>query len=280
MSKISENIVDQIKKEKVTPRPRWVFVVSNIVLITMLIVTVAMGGVAMSLIYLKLFSLEWNFVTLAGDRGLPHIFEVMPLLWILLLLVLLGAAVWAFERTEGGYRYQPTLVVVAAIFMSMLLGALIYTSRGAEVFENALRNNLPPYEAMEMAKEKKFLNPEQGILVGEFLEKLSEQQISVEDISEKEWTVDLPNQLARDRRLQTLKEGQPILVIGKKTADQTFEAREIKFKRITGGSDLRNKLIRKMMQDKMPKPPLPGDVLGNVQPRLIMQTEIEETVTP
>lgn len=37
MSKISENIVDQIKKEKVTPRPRWVFVTSNIVLITMLI---------------------------------------------------------------------------------------------------------------------------------------------------------------------------------------------------------------------------------------------------
>lgn len=273
MSKISENIVDQIKKEKVTPRPRWVFVTSNIVLITMLIVTVVMGGVAMSLIYLKLFSLEWGFVTFGGDRGLPQIFEVMPLLWILLLVILLIAAVWAFEKTEGGYRYQPTMVVVGAIFMSMLLGAFIYTSRGAELFETLLRNNLPPYEAMEMAKERKFLNPEQGILVGEFSERLSDQQISVEDISENEWTVVLTTPLANDRGVQRLEEGQPILIIGKKTADQTFEAREIKFKRITGGNDMRNKLIRKIIQDKMPKPPLPGDPLGNIPPRFIIETE-------
>lgn len=274
MSKISENIVDQIKKEKVTPRPRWVFVVSNIVLITMLIVTVVMGGIAMSLIYLKLFNLEWGFVTFGGDRGLPRVFEVMPLLWILLLIVLLGASVWTFEKTETGYRYQPTMVVVGAIFMSMLLGAFIYTTRGAEIFETVLRNNLPPYEAMEMAKERKFLNPEQGILVGEFMEKITDQQITVEDISEHQWTVLLTANMANDRGVQRLERGQPILVIGKKTADQTFEAREIKFKRITGGADMRNKLIRKILQDEIEKPPMPGDS------RFVIQTQMQMQSTP
>ncbi len=274
MSKISENIVDQIKKEKVTPRPRWVFVVSNIVLITMLIVTVIMGGIAMSLIYLKLFNLEWGFVTFDGDRGLPKIFEVMPLLWILLLIVLLGASVWTFEKTEAGYRYQPTMLVVGAIFMSMLLGAFIYTTRGAEIFETVLRNILPPYEAMEMAKERKFLNPEQGILVGEFVEKIDDGQITIQDISENEWTVMLTEELSNNRGVQKLEQGQPMLILGKKTADQTFEAKEIKFKRITGGADMRGKIIRKMIQDKMEKQLMPGD------PRFVIQTQMQLQPAP
>lgn len=274
MSKISENIVDQIKKEGVKPRPRWQFVLSNILLVAVLIVTIILGGLAMSLIYLKLFNLEWRFVTFGGEHGLPRFFEVLPLLWIILLLILLGAGVWAFEKTEGGYKYQPTWVVVGAIFMSMLLGGVVYFVNGADLVEDILRANIPPYELMEIAKEQKFLNPDQGILVGRFDELIVPGQLQVIDLLDHDWTVNLNDNLSGRPDVKRLNIGQPIVVFGVKTGDSTFDAKDLKFKQMTGGKQVRDKILdrikdarqNRMQKILMPPPPIMEVRLESVTP--------------
>ncbi|MCC6643342.1 hypothetical protein IT411_01205 [Candidatus Peregrinibacteria bacterium] len=277
MSKISENIVDQIKKEGVKPRPRWQFVISNVLLVAVLIVTILMGGLAMSLIYLKLFNLEWRFVTFGGEHGLPRFFEVLPLLWIILLMILLGVGVWAFEKTESGYKYQPTWVVVGAIFMSMLLGGVVYFVNGADLVEDVLRANIPPYELMEMAKEQKFLNPDEGILVGRFDQIIMPGQLQLIDLLDKDWTVSLAGNLPDRLEVIHLNAGQPIVVFGVRTGDSTFEAKDLKFKQVTGGRQVRDKIIdrikdarqNRMQKILMPAPPILEVHVESLDPRTV-----------
>ncbi len=263
MSKTTKDILGKIKKDGVTPKPKWQFVLINFLLIVAVITAVVIGGLAMSLIFLKIFNLDWEFVSIAGERGLPPVFQVLPLLWIVLLLVVLLLSVWAFEKTEGGYKYSPVWVVVGSIFVSMILAGAFYAANGAEMADDILRATIPAYEKWEDRREGMFHLPEQGGLPGKVLKIESEKMFQLMDLQNHEWEVHVLPQSPAQKKIRELKQGQMIFVVGEKKGEDVFEAKDIRSKRGVPPK-LRDGIKRRMLEDgganfmmQPPRPPKP-----------------------
>jgi hypothetical protein len=231
MNDISKHILEQIKEGGIKPRPRWQFVLARVLLIAALIASIVTGGLVMSLVFLKLGNLDWEYVSMFGERGLPPVFDVLPLIWISLLILVVLLAVFVFEKTDGGYKYSPGWIVLGAMALSLLLAGVIYLSSGAERFEEVMRNGLPFYEEMESRREARFHLPGMGILPGRVLAIQSRTEISLEDLQDQEWQVILVPVAAEHFNMMQLKPGQMIVAVGEKTTDDEFEAREIRLKR-------------------------------------------------
>lgn len=240
MSDISKNILEQIKEEGIKPRPRWQFILISLILIVVLTATVVIGGVAMSLIFLKLFNLEWDLVTVMGEGGRPAILGVLPLIWIVLLVLVLGLAVGVFEKTETGYKYHPILVVMGAILISVLLGAVLYGARGADLFDRVLQENIGAYNELEKRQALQFHLPEVGVLPGRVLEIVSPSIMQLEDLREHVWTVNLPPDLLEKKKFNHIPLNSMVVVRGEKLDDDSFEADDFHLK-----NDLPMRLKRK-----------------------------------
>lgn len=230
MSKHTKDILDKIKESGIKPKPRWQFVFINFLLMVAVITAVVMGGLVMSLIFFKLFNLDWEFVSIAGERGLPPVFEVLPLIWIVLLLLVLVLSVWAFEKTEGGYKYSPVWVVIGSVFVSMLLAAAFYVVNGAETADNILRSTIPAYERWEARREQMFHLPEMGGLPGQVLDVESEFAFQLRDLKNNTWTVKVVPSSPAQRKIGELRVGQMIFAVGEQKEAEVFEAKDLRFK--------------------------------------------------
>jgi hypothetical protein len=233
MSKVSKNIMEQIKDGAIKPRPRWRFVLMNILLIISLALAIVAGGMVMSLVFLQLFNLEWEFVSLGGEHG-PTLVGVLPVIWMLLLIIMLLLSVWVFERMERGYRYHPAWLLLAAIVLSVVLGGILYMTKGAELIEDTLRSSLPPYQELENAREIMFLNPERGLLPGKIIEITLPDGLELEDLRGNVWDISFQPGLADKPAIQKLQVGQMILAIGVKSDDDQFMAQEIRTRKSFG----------------------------------------------
>lgn len=260
MSDISKNILEQIKEEGIKPRPRWQFALISVALIIVLIATITTGGIAMSLILLKLFNLEWDLISFTGDQGRPTILDVLPLVWIALLGLVLLLAVWAFEKTEAGYKYHPMWIVVGSIFISAILGGFLYGTRGADLFDKLLQENIPPYSDLEKMRALRFHLPEAGILPGRVVEIISPSTMQLEDLREHVWSIELSPMLMEVRNLEGLPVDTMVVVIGEKSGENNFVARDIRQKSLLMPprlkEQLKDRLKRRMEGEELMVKPL------------------------
>jgi hypothetical protein len=231
MDKISKHILEQIKEEKIKPLPRWHFLMVKILLIAALIFSIVVGGVVMSMVFLKLGDLDWRFISLAGEKGLPKIFDVLPVLWMILLIMLVWLSILVFERTETGYKYSPVWVVLGSVLFSTVLAGCFYFTSGAEKIEEAMRGGIPFYEMLEREKEARFNLPERGILPGRVLVIISPKELTMEDMRNQEWQVRLLPEAVMRVDISKLNPGQMIMVTGRKMEDGQFVADDLRPKR-------------------------------------------------
>jgi hypothetical protein len=112
---------------------------------------------------------------------------------------------------------------------------------------------------MESQREARFQLPAMGILPGRVLTIISRDEISLEDMQDKEWQVFLVPMAAENFNMMQLKPGQMIFAIGEKKSEDRFDAREIRLKR---GMVIRMKA--NFVQKMMPPPPPPLPVQGTV----------------
>jgi len=274
MSKISQNVLDKIKEDDLKPKPKWVFVLWNVMLIASFISAILVGALVTGLVILKLSHLEWGFMRIIGDGVLPGYWEVLPIMWLGLLVLVVILASQVFEMMEGNYKYSHWIVLGGAVVSSILLGGVVYASRLADVLENSLRANLNVYEQMETLAEQKWNLPEKGLLPGKIIE-IRESDFDLEDLKDNEWIVTADLEMIKRARLQP---NQMIMVIGEKTADGEFLARDIKEKRAMGGNKPMKKMIIQRIK-KLPTPPLKRDEQGRLEeirsPKVELKQELE-----
>ncbi len=252
---ISKNILGKIKHDGIKPRPRWQFALARVMLIIALVMAIITGGLVMSIVLLKLNNLDWEFVSLFGEKGAPRVFEVLPLVWIALLIIILWLVTVAFEKTGSGYKYSPGWVVLGAIMLSTSLAGTIYLSSATERFEEAMRSHLPFYEAMENQREARFNLPEMGILPGRILTIQSRSLFELVDLRENVWEVEMVPPLADRMAGRELKAGQMIFAVGRVLDGDHFRAEDLRFKK-----GVNVKMMMQVVRKGKPLPPPPVPV--------------------
>ena len=87
MSTVSKKVLKTIEEKKITPKPRWHFVLKNYVFWFFLAITTFIGALAVTAVLFMLLDYDWDVFEYL-DRGLfEHIFISIPYFWLAVLFL-------------------------------------------------------------------------------------------------------------------------------------------------------------------------------------------------
>jgi len=197
MTKLSNKILEKIKKEKVIPKSRWYFILMHTLLGTAILTSIIIGGIAVAIVIRHLTITDWEFTHQFTGGHIRSFFLIIPYVWIVFIGLTIFLADILFKHTKKGHRIELWKLVASSIAISMVLGGIFYISKADKPIEAGLRNNLRPYEQWENMRNQVFAAPERGILAGEIIHISSDKEWIIVDFKNKKWFVDISNAMMR-----------------------------------------------------------------------------------
>lgn len=224
MSKLVTKTLERIKKEHIKPLPHWKILLRRSVLWTLIIMSILIGGFVFSFVLLHLTETDWDLAPRLG-HGIPKfVLFSLPYFWLLSMSAILILIYFEFRKTNHGYRYPLILIGSGIISISLLLGTIIHFSGINSSLEDHFRK-FSPYEKIMLVREQLWMNPEQGVLTGMIKEISLPTSFVLIDLNRQIWIVDV--QLI-EKDLSFLEEKIEVKILGEKTAEQQFQAEEIR----------------------------------------------------
>ena len=222
MSKLSSKILDKIKKEKVTPKPRWYFVLMHTLLGTAVLSSIFFGGIAVAIVIRHFMLTDWEMARQFAGGSIRSFIMLVPYIWIIFIGITILLADLLFKHTKKGYKLQPWKLVAGSIAISLILGGLFYVTKADKPIEEGLRNNLPPYQQWQIRKSQIFIAPEKGVLAGTISKINSEDKWIVIDFKDRQWFVDI-SKAQKPMRLK-FEIGMDVGMIGEAIEEDLFKA--------------------------------------------------------
>lgn len=225
---LSRDILQKIREDNVTPKPRWEFLLKNSAIWTAGITSLIIGGFATSIIIYGLRNDDFDALTETGDSALETILIALPYFWLLLLAIFIFIAHYNYKHTKRGYRNKLSTVLIASVLISVALGIIFYDLGAGKAIDRLLSENAPPYAQYVHPRVQIWIQPEKGRLAGFVIERKDEQTFIIHDFQKHDWTVTtkqpIPHELIPVRVLP-----KPLKVrcLGKKIDDETFDAHRI-----------------------------------------------------
>ncbi|MBU1017630.1 hypothetical protein KKA33_01225 [Patescibacteria group bacterium] len=221
MSQLAQSIIGKIKKEKVKPTPKWVFLFKRSVIWGLFGLSVLFGSMAMSIILFQLRDMDYSVYKEMGSSLAGFVLLALPYFWVLLLIGFLALACYHLRHTKSGYRYNVFAIIGLSLVASILFGTGLYATGVSGNLEKAFRK-IPYYERLHFGKRIIWNNPEQGFLAGTIIHMGDGRIILLRDLKQESWRVDIEK--TKMRREFEMERGVRIRLIGTATGDYEFEA--------------------------------------------------------
>ena len=217
---LSDKVLENIKAQDLSPRPRWHFLLKNSVLWTCAIISTLFGGIALALIVF--FFLDHDAVARVqlNDTFFEDLLETIPLFWICSLIARTVLSRYAVRYTTFGYRYSVVQVVAFTLAGSALVAFALHITEAGERIQDTLVQRAP----LIMTGISN-AGPEKGILEGTIQRLLSSDECELLDAEGKLWVVDLGPLDAGERALA--RPGSRVSVRGSLEDKTTFRAATI-----------------------------------------------------
>lgn len=223
---LSQIVFEKIKNEQVKPTPRWGFLFKNYVIWGISFFFMIIGSLSFSVVIHMIKNSDWDLYKQASNSILAFIFATLPYFWILLLFVFIAFVLYNIKHTRHGYRYRASFLVVGLIAVSMFFGSILFASGVGKVIDEAFSSNFEVYNHIMKQQRMVWVNPENGVLAGIVLSIKDDDSFVLEDFKGMKWEIVCDKEVVR--RGLSIKEGMPAKIIGLKTDDSIFMAREIR----------------------------------------------------
>jgi hypothetical protein len=236
----SKKIIEKIKNEKIRQKPKWYFVVPNILIWLGFVILVFVGAAAFSIILLSIQQTDFNLVSHMSHSRVELFLGLLPFFWIITMLIFLAAAIFTFKKTKKGYKFGWPRLLSLSTAASVLLGILFFIGGGSDLLENTFTEQVSYYKCLQENKQKIWMRPEDGFLSGT-IEKVDVDRLQLIDFNNKKWKIDY-----RDAFIALpvfLEKGEQVKLIGKITLANNFQAKEV---RPWDGKSNRKKWMKKM----------------------------------
>jgi hypothetical protein len=225
MTKLSSKVLDRIKKEKVTPKPKWYFILMHSLLLLTVTISIVLGSIAVAIVIRHLTSADWELIHIAIGGKVRSFIILLPYIWLLFIGIVLLIADRLFKHTRKGHRIPAWKVALGSVMISVCFGLIIFAIRADRPVEKGLRDYVKPYAEWQEYRQKVFNAPERGILIGRIAEIHPKAEWMVIDFMHQEWLVDISSaSLYREFKPYV---GLPIGIKGKKVDNFHFRASQI-----------------------------------------------------
>ncbi len=222
--KFELGFLKKLKKEKLSPRPKWHFLLKDYVVWGLGVLSLFVGALAFSvIIYLFRYN-DWEVYEQISDSLLGFILLTLPYFWILLLIIFIVIINYNLKHTKKGYRYPLLAVVSVSILASTVLGIMFFHIGMGQAIDDVLGKKMPFYEKFINPRMGFWCQPEKGRLAGVVIEKSNDKLYLLLDIKKQEWNVDA-SELKESKT--EIKVGRPIKVLGTIISEYNFKALEI-----------------------------------------------------
>lgn len=187
----------------------------------LVIVAIIIGSISFSITLSFLVNNDWH---LLGRFGFPFILKTLPYFWFICLVAFIALGEFYYKKTFRGYRHKSIVIVGSYLLITVVLGSVIYSIRVEKRIEQSL-HKIPIYRSVMFDREKIWSNPEGGMLSGRIIS-IEDKQIKIISPDRINWNVNTKNTFIGGRI--NLIVGQRINIIGEKTEDNNFTAKEIR----------------------------------------------------
>jgi len=226
MKNIIEDTIGRIRKENIHPEPRWRYLAKKYSTWIFFAAVLLIGAAMLAVSYFIATQLDWDLYRAAHRNPIFYSFSILPYFWIIPFAALAFLAFFNLRKTETGYRYDFSRMIMFVFGSLVMAGFLMATfGFGGKINTSAARF-FPGYGKFVTTKESQWSQPENGFLAGT-INSVSEYTIDLQDLTGKEWQIDY-NKNTDIRPSVTLESGEMIKTIGQKENERTFRASEIR----------------------------------------------------
>jgi hypothetical protein len=191
MTKLSNKILDKIKKEKMTPKPRWYFLLMHTLLGTAILTSIFIGGIAVAIVIRQLTMTDWELARLSAGGHIRSFFMIIPYIWIIFIGLTILLAEVLLKHTKKGYRIESWKLATASIVLSLFFGGLFFITNADRPIKEGLKEHIPPIERWENKRNEIFVAPERGVLAGEIIEISHDLEWIIIDFEGRQWFIDI-----------------------------------------------------------------------------------------
>ncbi|MEI7620596.1 MAG: hypothetical protein WCJ57_03440 [Candidatus Falkowbacteria bacterium] len=223
-----QKLVDKINEAKISPKPRWYFLLKNYAIWAAGFLALLAGSLAVSvMIYLIRYN-GWETRIETHKSLWEFLLMTLPYFWIIFLGIFVFILYYNFKHTKGGYRYPVYLVAIFSVLVSIILGAAFYFLGLGQKIDNILGERAPLYEKVLNPQMAFWFNPEEGRLVGIIASEVVDNNFHIIDPSGSAWQI-LGREDKKDSHLNSLlKAGQPVNIVGYVVEENNFQAENIR----------------------------------------------------
>jgi len=224
-NKFGNKLLNEIKKKKLTPKPKWHFLLKNYMIWGAGFTSLIIGGLAMSIIIYLLRYNDWNIYKQISNSLPGFILLTLPYFWVIFLAIFIFIIYYNFKHTKKGYRYSLPAILIISVISSILLGGLFFQIGLGKTIDNILGERAPFYDRIFNQHIRLWNVPEEGRLSGLVVAEPSVNEIILMDRESKQWQVFLQD--ARYPAELEIRVGQPIRLIGDQISDNEFLVKEV-----------------------------------------------------
>jgi hypothetical protein len=250
---LKNKILDAIKEKDISPKPKWQFLLKDYFLWFLGLVSILVGGVAVSLIIFTLVNSDWESYRYLSNSLFEHIVKMAPYLWIVVLGGFVLTADYNFSNTKDGYKYSVPKITGLSILISIIFGFIFYQFGLAYFADYMLGKNIPIYQGFTEKRQGLWNHPEEGLLAGTIVPSEKSDVILLKDFNGKEWRVEVSRLNEIDFII--LDEAKTVALVGYVKDENTFDACVVRPWRVGGeNSYLRSKIMERAIREGVEAP--------------------------
>lgn len=150
MNDFSKKIMTAIDERKAQPKPRWHFLLKRSIVWLLAVLSVSIGGVAVSVATYVFFDNDGLLVTAnkAFQDALTDIIQSIPYIWLAVFALFTLSAYFVFRKTKKGYRYMTVQVVAIVLVLSIALGVVLDALDFGRAVHTYLQSNAVLYDML------------------------------------------------------------------------------------------------------------------------------------
>jgi len=227
MNNLTEKIVKKIEEEKITPKPKWRFLLKDYILWLVFGFNLLLGSVffAVSLLYWS--SADWDIYKYLDVSVLQVLKTMMPYVRLGALTFFIFLAYYNYRHTKHGYKSRTGLIIGMSLVIALMIGGTLFILGASHKLESVLAGRIPYYEGVEEHRIGVWSHPERGLLAG-VVEKIQpDGRVVLKDFYGKKWLVQVDQAFWRGP-VKHPSIDQKIKIIGKRISVDEFQAKEIR----------------------------------------------------
>ncbi len=210
---LKEKILARIERERLRPRPRWEFVLKNVVFWGLGALAVVFGALAVSAGVFEAANADWRFWEATHDTFWGFFLSAAPILWGVALLLFIAVGYYNIRHTKSGYRYPLSVLALGAVLTSTALGAALYASGVGRTVEEGVGSFPPFYRPILVEERAWWQDPARGALAGQVVSvSTSTSSFTLQDFAGALWRIDTDDLRAPD--FAALLPGATVRVVG------------------------------------------------------------------